>query len=123
MKSKRSISTFLLGFIITAVGVGLFLWYFRKNIEIVPEPLIVSQDLYQKPDESSIVVSSESDKDQLEKIRGIGPVAARKLNNAGIYTYRQLGQLMSDYLQDITGVTRWDPAEWIVEARKLAANV
>ena len=123
MKINRSISIFLLGFITTTIGVGLFLWYFRKNIEIVPEPLIVSQDLYQKPDESLIVVSTESDKDQLEKIRGIGPVAARKLNEAGIYTYRQLGQLTSDDLQDITGVTRWDPADWIAEARKLAEGV
>lgn len=107
----------------TAIGVGLFLWYFRWNREIVPEPLIVSRDLPQKPDESLSVVSSESDSDRLDSIRGIGPVAAHKLNEAGIYTYRQLSQLTSEDLQDITGVTRWDPAEWIAEARKLADSV
>jgi predicted flap endonuclease-1-like 5' DNA nuclease len=92
-------------------------------MQIAPEPLIISRDLLQKPDESLVVVASESDKDQLEMIRGIGPVAVRKLNEAGIYTFRQLGQLTSEDLQDITGVTRWDPAEWIAEARTLADSV
>jgi hypothetical protein len=120
MNSRRSIYTFLLGFIMTTIGVGLFLWYFRRYREIVPQPLIVSRGQPDKPVESLRIDASVPANDRLEVIRGIGPVAARRLNEAGIYTYRQLGQLTSEDLQDITGATRWDPAEWITEARKLA---
>jgi predicted flap endonuclease-1-like 5' DNA nuclease len=120
MNSRRSIYTFLLGFIMTTIGVGLFLWYFRKYREIVPRQLIVSREQPDKPVESPRVNVTEHARDRLEEIRGIGPATARRLNEAGIYTYHQLGQLTSEDLQDITGATRWNPIEWITEARKLA---
>ena len=105
------------------IGVGLFLWYFRKYREIVPQPLIVSRDQSNKQIDFLRIEATEPAKDRLEVIHGIGPVAARRLNEAGIYTYSQLGQLTSEELQDITGVTRWDPDEWITEARNLADDL
>lgn len=41
--------------------------------------------------------------DDLKKIKGIGPVIERKLNEAGIETFEQLGNLTSADLQRILG--------------------
>ncbi|MGH2536148.1 MAG: helix-hairpin-helix domain-containing protein [Candidatus Promineifilaceae bacterium] len=60
--------------------------------------------------------------DPLEQINGIGAVYARRLNQAGVHTFNQLAALSSDELRAITGARRWDPAEWIGEARRLAGQ-
>lgn len=41
--------------------------------------------------------------DNLQVIKGIGPVIERKLNEAGIYTFRQLGELTPADLERILG--------------------
>lgn len=43
--------------------------------------------------------------DDLKVIRGIGPVIERKLNEAGIYTFEQLGNLTASGLRRILGNT------------------
>jgi predicted flap endonuclease-1-like 5' DNA nuclease len=55
----------------------------------------------------------------LTQIKGIGPVFAARLNKAGIFTYAQLAAQTAEKVQFITQVTRWDPAVWIAEAKKL----
>ena len=43
--------------------------------------------------------------DDLKVIKGIGPVIERKLNEAGVYTFEQLGNLTASGLRRILGNT------------------
>jgi predicted flap endonuclease-1-like 5' DNA nuclease len=63
--------------------------------------------------------------DDLVVIKGIGPVIARKLNAAGIYTFRQLAALTPVQLREIVGdvIQRLaDEDEIINQAKELAAK-
>ena len=58
--------------------------------------------------------------DPLEEIHGIGPVVARHLQSAGIYTFAQLAELSPEQVSAIIAPVRasglLDPASWIAEA-------
>jgi len=41
--------------------------------------------------------------DDLELIKGIGPVIAKLLNEAGVFTFRQLAELTPDKLREVVG--------------------
>ena len=41
--------------------------------------------------------------DPLEKVKGIGPVIKRKLNDSGIFSFKQLGALTPEKLEEIVG--------------------
>lgn len=62
--------------------------------------------------------------DPLEQIRGIGPVAAKKLNAAGIYTFADLARQTPEQLLTALGnprqSARIQPLAWIEQARQLA---
>ncbi len=108
---------FWAGFFITAAVAAWLYWLWQQRREVMPTPLIVSP-------RTPIAVSSPpheptSDPDDLTKIKGIGPVFAKRLNKAGIFTYAQLAGQTAEKVQFITQVTRWDPAEWIAEADQL----
>jgi predicted flap endonuclease-1-like 5' DNA nuclease len=63
--------------------------------------------------------------DRLEDISGIGDVFARRLNEAGIYTFAQLADQMPDRLREIIKPESWqkiEPEKWIAEAREFAAQ-
>ncbi|AJE47020.1 50S ribosomal protein L21 [Celeribacter indicus] len=53
--------------------------------------------------------------DDLTAITGVGPAAAKKLNEAGITTYAQLAQLDADTVE----ATKVKP-EWVEQAKELA---
>jgi predicted flap endonuclease-1-like 5' DNA nuclease len=62
-------------------------------------------------------------KDRLEEINGIGPVFARRLNEAGIYTFAELAELTPERVHDIVHTEEWqkiEPEAWISEARQRA---
>lgn len=64
-------------------------------------------------------------KDSLEKIKGIGPVFAKRLNRAGIQTFADLAALEPDKIRSIVQAKDWqrvEPDEWIAEANVLAGN-
>ena len=42
-------------------------------------------------------------KDNLQAIRGVGPVISKRLNEAGVYTFEELSRLTPDELQEIMG--------------------
>lgn len=42
-------------------------------------------------------------KDNLQAIKGIGPVIAKRLNEAGIYTFEELSRLTPEELQEVMG--------------------
>lgn len=61
--------------------------------------------------------------DQFQDITGIGQVFAKRLNDAGIYTFAQLSELSSERLHEIIQPQEWqslDYAAWISQARALA---
>lgn len=65
--------------------------------------------------------------DRLTDIRGIGPVYASKLYEAGIQTYRQLASLTPDELYALMDVPKWrlksvDGPSWIEQAKQLASQ-
>lgn len=60
--------------------------------------------------------------DQLEDINGIGPVFARRLNEAGIYTFADLTAQSPEKIREIISPKNWqaiDPEGWIAQARQL----
>lgn len=66
-----------------------------------------------------------TERDDLEVIVGIGPVIARKLNQAGIYTFDELGRLTADELRAKVGdiISRLaDEDDILRQARQLAAQ-
>jgi large subunit ribosomal protein L21 len=109
---------FWAGFFITVAAVAWLYWLWQQRREVMPRPLIVSS---QKP----AVAEPHSRKpapqpDDLTVIKGIGPVFETRLNKAGIYTYAQLAAATAENVQTATQVTRWDPADWIAEAKNLS---
>ena len=47
--------------------------------------------------------SDRAGKDNLQAIKGVGPVISKRLNEAGVYTFKELAQLNPDELQEIMG--------------------
>jgi large subunit ribosomal protein L21 len=47
--------------------------------------------------------SERERKDNLQAIKGVGPVISKRLNEAGIYTFEELAQLTPEELQEIIG--------------------
>jgi large subunit ribosomal protein L21 len=62
-------------------------------------------------------------KDDLKKIKGIGPVMEKKLNAAGVNTYEQFSRLTTQQLQNILGISKrvvQSADNLITQAKKLA---
>ncbi|UCG24202.1 MAG: hypothetical protein JSW55_19120 [Chloroflexota bacterium] len=124
MKNSH-VRAFWIGFVVTTALTAWIYWIWRQKRVVTPEPLILSGTRQPRP--VQISESSDSAKrrlisEALEEINGIGPVFANRLNDAGIYTYAALASCTPEELQEITGVTRWDPADWIAEAKILAGT-
>ena len=47
--------------------------------------------------------SDRARRDNLQAIRGVGPVISKRLNEAGIYTFEELSQLNANELEEIMG--------------------
>ena len=64
----------------------------------------------------------ESEANDLTAISGVGPTFARRLNEAGVFTYAQLASLTPDEVVTITQVAEWqgDPLDWINQAGSLS---
>lgn len=87
------------------------------------DPVVESVTIF----EQSAGVQGVDDKDDLKKIRGIGPVLENTLNSLGIYRYAQLAALSAAEIQDIAGKLQTFPDRihrdgWIDQARDLAAD-
>ena len=124
MKNSH-VKTFWIGFVVTTALTAWIYWIWRQKRVVTPEPLVVTLSRPPRPvrigdstDSGEPALSSEP----LEDIKGIGPVFANRLNDAGIYTFAALASASPEEVQEITGVTRWDPADWIAEAKELAAK-
>lgn len=121
MKNSH-VKVFWIGFLFTAGLSAWIYWIWRQKREVAPEPIVVSSYV-PRPAETRKGGARERRppiSEPLEEIKGIGPVFANRLNEAGIYSFAQLAAASPDEIQQITGVNRWDPADWIAEAKKLA---
>lgn len=120
MKQKK-ITYFWIGFFISTIVTAWLYWLWRKNRVITPVPLVISRrnTYHHEVDEND---SLEERSDDLTLINGIGPATAGRLNGAGVQTYKQLSRLSSEQLETIVGSSRWDPEDWIEQARELAAQ-
>lgn len=110
---KSDLSAFWFGLITTAVLSFLLYKYLRPRREVAPRPLLVTR--IESP-EAKQAVAPEVRKDSLVSIRGIGPATEKKLNEAGIESFAQLADMTPKELEPFTG-SRWDPEEWIIQAR------
>ncbi len=68
--------------------------------------------------------ASESERDDLTKITGVGPYIEQKLNEIGIYTYDQLSRLAWEDIQTITELIDFFPGRmerdnWVGQAEAL----
>lgn len=140
---RKDVGLFWLGFLLAAGVTAWLYWWWRQQREVVPGPLVVAgptaltkplqvsgplqtvglietvEKMAAAAREAAGAVQPEQ-QDSLETIQGIGPTYARRLNEAGIYTFADLAQLTPERAREITGVIRWDPAEWIAEAKRLS---
>jgi len=63
--------------------------------------------------------------DRLERVKGIGTVFARRLNQAGVTSFAQLAQLTPQRIREIIRPEEWqkiEPEVWIAEAKEFAAQ-
>lgn len=125
--SNKNVKNFWLGFLVSACAVAWLYWLWRQQKEVVPHPLIINGGRAETTAPEPAVKqpsperkSTPAVEDKLEKIRGIGPVTARRLREAGIVTYAQLANLSAEEVDAIVGNTPWDTAEWITEAQSMA---
>jgi len=74
-----------------------------------------------QPVEQPRPVETDTRKDDLKLLKGVGPAIEKRLNNAGIYAFADIVQLTPAELQEMLGNTRRVPASnLIAEAKKLA---
>jgi predicted flap endonuclease-1-like 5' DNA nuclease len=118
MKSKH-IQYFWIGFSLAAIAAALIYWLLRSKREILSGPIIVRKESA-KPIADGPDTNTEAKSDDLARIQGIGPAYGQQLNDAGIYTFEQLALATPKNIRQFTGVSRWDPEEWITEANELS---
>jgi predicted flap endonuclease-1-like 5' DNA nuclease len=69
----------------------------------VARALPVSQP---EPRPAPAATRTPSRKDDLKKIKGIGPVMEKKLNAAGVNTFEQFARLTAQELQNVLGISK-----------------
>lgn len=62
--------------------------------------------------------------DKLQRIKGIGPVIEKKLNEAGVFTFEQLASKNTEYLREVLGavIERLADEEEIIQQAQLFAD-
>ena len=99
--------TFILGLLIGWLIewlIDYFYWrrrYAEKGVTSAPQPISVPKVSSVREAESQPAVKVVPD--NLKIIKGIGTVIERKLNEAGIYTFEQLGNLTAADLRGLLG--------------------
>ena len=74
--------------------------------------------------DAPLFTAPEGEKDKLTKIKGIGPVAERQLNEQGITTYRQIAELSDEDVQRVDDYMPFSSAQirdWQGQAKDMLA--
>ncbi len=123
----NTLFTFILGLLVGWLIewlIDYFYWrrrYAEKEVVSAPRTMSESRVASVSAVESRPAVKAAPD--DLKIVKGIGPVIERKLNDAGIYTFEQLGNLTAADLQRILGnaIERLSDEESLLQqARDLA---
>jgi len=97
-------------------------WF--KKLKTYFEPTEAPQKPISLLEEKSVEATPEQEDkivpDPLEKIKGIGPVIKKKLNESGIHTFSQLAALNPQELEEIVGpsIKRFTNEDAIISAAK-----
>ena len=95
----------------------------EKSSKIIPENRAVPLDI-PVLDFNSFGRASETDKDDLKKISGVGPFIEKKLNSIGIYTFQQISKFSKKDIETVTSLIQFFPGrierdDWRGQALKL----
>jgi len=71
---------------------------------------------------NAVVGQLEDKKDDLKDIKGVGKIIERRLNNAGIFTFKCLSELTQSEIEKIIGKVQnlSDEKAFVKQARKMA---
>jgi predicted flap endonuclease-1-like 5' DNA nuclease len=100
-----SLSTFVLG-LLAGWFIAFLYWrrrYIEKGVSYTADTAQITKPASVREVEPERVVTIS--RDNLKVIKGIGPVIESKLNEAGIFTFEQLGNLTTADLESILGST------------------
>ena len=127
----NTIATLVLGLLIGWLVEWMIDWfYWRSRVRLLVQENAFLNERIANPGTKKVraqktrPLRDKQGKDNLQAIRGIGPVIARRLNEAGVYTFEELAELTPDQLQEILGelIKRFFPGEdkMITQAKELA---
>ena len=107
------IAIFVLGLLIGWIVEWILDWFYWRgrvqkaadeNAELKERIVSLEKVLSSKPDTSiTTPLTNRRGQDNLQAINGIGPVFAKRLNEAGVHTFEQLSQLSSKDMERILG--------------------
>lgn len=117
---QKDYENFVIGLFVSIAATLALYWLYRQRREVSPAPLMVARDRSRLPTAELTPRPSPAPADDLELITGIGPVTARRFQEAGITTYAQLAALTPEELREISDTGRWEAADWIAEAKRRA---
>lgn len=71
-----------------------------------------------------ITIASADEKDDLKKINGVGPFIEQKLNDIGIFTFKQISQFDDELIQQVTDAIQFFPGrikrdDWVGQAKAM----
>ncbi|MGI9585573.1 MAG: helix-hairpin-helix domain-containing protein [Acidimicrobiia bacterium] len=95
------------------VGLGAAAWALRDRL--LPSPEIHDEE----PPKFRDVSQTAATDDVLTDIKGVGPVTAGKLNDAGVTTVSQIAQMDPEDLATAVGVSEAAAGKWIESAKTL----
>ncbi|SEK34618.1 Predicted 5' DNA nuclease, flap endonuclease-1-like, helix-3-turn-helix (H3TH) domain [Aquimarina amphilecti] len=95
-----------------------------KSIEVAEIKKDVGNDEKPQLNFESFGTASESQKDDLKLISGVGPFIEKKLNSIGIYTFDQISKFTKEDIETVTELIQFFPGRierdnWTTQAEKL----
>lgn len=107
------IAFFILGVLVGWIIEWVLDWFYwrgriakasNENAKLQKRIISLEEALNKKPDTSiTTPLINRRGQDNLQAINGIGPVFAKRLNEAGIHTFEQLSQLTPKKMEKILG--------------------
>lgn len=107
------IAMFILGLLIGWIIEWILDWFYWRgrinkatdqNAELKERIISLEQQLNKRPVFPTTALLTDKDgRDNLQAIKGIGPVFSKRLNEAGIHTFEQLAQLTPKDMEEILG--------------------